>query len=307
MYISIPILNPINIVDNNRVLIPNYNFKHFDPWKSNEQILQYETKKCYHQKWQIDDILYLQFEADFSPIRLQVRDYKGLVVLSQEMSILATIGTKYYFEASIAFDSFNEGVYTLDVLGGDPVLITLVSEPFEIKEEWPGTLLVKYQNSFNNNILWETGIYMLFRVDGVIPYEQPVSHRTVYIDQPGAAQTVKGDAARKFKLYIGCDGGFPPWVIDKMDEIIDQNIVEYDGKGFAPVPGADWNTKKIERYPWAQWNIEMRETVNRRAKIFEITGLQGKKLVQEVFVEGKLFGPSYGQANDNTYTINTIS
>jgi hypothetical protein len=307
MYLSASILNPLNLVDKNRELPLQYNWRHFDAFTSNEQIVTpYEVYKCYRQKWQTNDILKLQFKADFSPIILQVRDIKGLIVLSQQMSILRTIGSDIYFEDQIAFDLLDPGVYKLEVVAGDPALITLVSEPFQIAENWPNTILINYSNSFNNNILWETGITMNFRVDGVIPFDSPNSTRTVYIDQAGSDVTVKGNPYRLFKLYIGCDGGIPPWVVDKLEEIIDQTNVTYDGKGFAPVEGAKFEGNKIDRYPWAQWNIAMRETNNTRMKRFEPSGLQEKKVVIDYIINTKLFGATYGSANDNTITINSI-
>jgi hypothetical protein len=309
MFIESSILNPINIVDKNRELPLNYNWKQFDAWLSNEQIVTpFETYKCYKQKWQNDDILKLQFKSDFTPINIQVRNSKGLIVLSEECSILRVIGTNIYTQAQIAFDFFELGTYTLEVLAGDPVLITLVSEPFQIAQNWPNTLLINYSNSFNNNILWETGITMNFRVEGVIPFDSPSSLRTVYVDQPQSDVTVKGIPYRVFKLYIGAGYGptVPPWVIDKLEEIIDQNTVTYDGKGFAPVDAATWQTNKIDRYPWAQWNISLRETNNTRMKRFEVTGLQEKKVVIEYIVDVALFGPEYGSANDNSFVINSI-
>lgn len=309
MYFSCSILNPINLVDANRELPLNYNWRQFDAFTSNEQIVSpYEAYKFYYQKWQTDDILKLQFKADFSPIILQVIDIKGAIVLSQEMSILRTIGTDYYFEDQIAFDFFTPGTYKLKVLGGDPAIITLISEPFKIAENWPYTILLNYANSFNNNILWETGITMNFRVNAVIPYDSPASVRTVYIDQPGADVTVKGIPYRLFNLYVGNDGGLPPWVIDKLEEIQGQTDVFYDGKGFAPATSdAKFTTTKIPQYPWAQWLISMRETNNSRMKRFEPSGLQEKKFVEDFIINTKLFGPGYGSANDQSITINSIS
>lgn len=307
MYLDVAIMNPFNFVSKDRVLPPQYNFKQFDPWKSNEQILPYDTYKCYKQPWQNDDIAFLQVESDFTPVRVQVRNTKGLIVLSQEMSIVGTIGSRIFSQSQIAFDFFDHGVYTCEILAGDPVLITLVSEPFEVKDNHPNTILIKFTNEFNNAIMWEWRGYITYRVNAVIPYDSPISVRTVYVDQPLSAATVKGDASRLFKFYMGCDGGLPPYVIDKIDEIMDQTTVEYDGKGFAPNVGATWNTKKIDRYPWAQWNIEMRETNNRRYKRFEVDGLQEKKVVIEYIVEAKLFGPEFGSANDNTFLINEIN
>lgn len=308
-YLEVPLLNPINVVDENRVLPANYNWHHFDGWLSSEQETEFEAHKCDAQKWQQDDILQLQVRADFSPIRIQVRDRTGLVILSEVMDIVDTINGKSYFQAQIAFDDpvfAEEGYYLLEILAGDPILITLEATLFDVRAVHPGTLLVTYNNLFNNEILWETGIYMNFRVDGVIPFDAPGSVRTSYIDQPQSAVVVKGDPYRKYKLYIGTKGGVPNWVIDKMEEVIDQNQVTYDGKAFAPPSGAVWSTKRIERYPWAQWNIEMREVVNRRFKRFEEDGIQDQKVAMDYVISGKLFGPIAGSANDNTYTINHI-
>lgn len=309
VFLEVPHLNPINFVDKNRELLTNYNFKHFDAWKDCEQQLPFETKKCYYQKWQNNDIVHLQVKANFSPIRIKVRNETGLVVLSQVMDIVRTIGSTIYFQAQIGFDDTNifpEGSYSMEIIAGDPVLITLVSEKFYVSENHEDTLLFKYSNNFNDLILWETGIEMNFRVEGVIPFEAPDSIRTVYTDQRNSAATVRGDAYRKYRLYVGTAAGMPNWVIDKVEDIIDQNNLDIDNKPFAPASGATWNTKKIERYPWAEWNIEMREANNRRSKRFETSGLQEKKVVIEYIVEGKLFGPVEGEANDNTYTINDI-
>lgn len=306
-YIEVPLLNCFNIVDANRELPLNYNWRHFDPWTAREQITEFETVKCYKQKVQNDDIFFIQVRSDFTPIRLQVKNNKGLVVLSQIMSIVDTIGSVIYLEAQIGFDNFLPGCYTLEILGGDPILITLVSEVFQVAENWPNTLLFQYSNQFNNEILWQTGIQMTFRCEGAIPFDAPASIRTVYVDQPQNEVTVKGDPYRTFKLFVGTAAGFPNWLIDKLEEIIDQNNLTIDGKGFAPVSGATWNTNKIYRYPWAEWNIQMRETNNRRSKRFEVTGLQEKKVVIEYITDVKLFGPSYGSANDNTFIIQEIS
>lgn len=304
----VPILNPVNVVDINRELPVNYHFKHFDGWNATEQILEFEAHKCDIQKWQKNDIIRLQVSADFSPIIVQVRNRTGLVVLSQVMSAMGTVAGMTYYQNQVALDTFDEGYYMLEILGGSPALITLQTAALDIRESHPSTLLIEYSNSFNNHILWEYRGYMTIRVDGVIPFDAPTSVRTVYIDQPGAAKTVKGDAARRFKLYVGCSGGQQNWLIDKLEEIVDQTDVTYDGKPFAPVPGSTWNTKKIDRYPWAQWNIDMREAINRREKIFETDGIQDKKVAMDYVVEGKLFGPVAGNpASDNSYTINRIS
>lgn len=312
MYLESSLINPANFIDSQRSLPQNYNFKHFDEWTDREQQLRHMQSKCYQQKWQLDDIAKFQFKSDFTPIKMQVRNLDTKVVVYQQVSsILKTIGSDIYTTNQIAFDDgnyYDGGNYQFEVIGGDTGLIKLISEPFQIKTEWCDTLLFKFWNNSNQaKYLWEIQDYVNFRCEGVIVFDVPASIRTVYTDQPQDMTTVKGDPYRTFKLYVGQEGGFPDWIIDHLEEIIDQNNLEIDGKPFAPISGATWTKKASNQYPWAEWNISMRESINRRAKRFEVTGLQEQKVVEEFIVDGKLFGPAFGSANDSTYTINKLS
>ena len=319
MYLETSLINPCNFIDYNRVLLPAYNFRHFDQFSDYEQQLRHMQSKCYKSKWQINDVAKFQFKSDFTPITMQVRNLDNLAVVFQQGSTtLKTIGTDVYTQNNIAFDAFTYlegGNYQFEVIGGATGLIKLISEPFQVRTEWPDTLLFQYWNNSNQvKYLWEIQDFVTFRCEGVMVYDIPASLRTVYTDQPQDQVTVKGDPYRTFKMYVGQEGGFPDWIVDHLEEIIDQNNVEIDGKPFAPISGAVWNKKISERYPWAEWNISMRESVNRRAKRFEAVpattprpGLQERKVVEDFIIDGKLFGPIYGNANDVSYTINSIS
>lgn len=308
-YIEVPILNPCNVVDKRRSLPAPYNFKHFDAWLGDEQVLPLETWSKDIQIWEFTDIFRVQVYADISPVRLRIRNERGAVVLQQIMDQVGIIAGKVYYQAQVAFDDpvFAEGGYFLpEMYAGDGEIISTEFTIWDVREKHYGSMLFRYGNLFNNDIIWEWREYMEFRTHAVIPYDSPGSVRTGYVDQPGAQVTVKGTSFRKFKLYIGQFGGLYPWQIDKMDDIINQNNFTSDGKPFAAVSGAAWSTKKIDRYPRAQWNIDMRETVNRRARRFEATGLQEKKVVIDYAVSLKLFGPTKGSANDNSIFISHI-
>lgn len=311
MRLTTAILNPFNGVDKNRNLLPNYHTKQFDAWLSTEQHFGIDVVRFEFQKWQRDDICRMQVKADFGPIIIRVRNSTGLVILQQVMTSVITIGTDTYYQDNLAFSDpvfIEDGYYLMEIVGGSPALIVLESVIFWVQDSWPGTILLSYSNKFNNHIIWETGIVMTYRVDAVIVYDSPASVFTSYIDQPGAGQNVKGDAARLFKFYLGCQGGSPNTTIDKVDEILLQTDVTFDGKGFAKVPGSKWNTKKIDRYPWAQWNTDMRESENRREKIYETDGLQTGKVAMDYVISSKLFGPISGNpASDNSYTITKVS
>lgn len=307
-YVEIPVAIPVQLVDKNRSLPAAYHTRHFDAWLADEQLLENESAICAPQKWQFDDIVFVQFISSIAPIRVIVRDEKGVEVLQQLMDQVASINGKTYWEHQIAIDGrFTEQKYKIYYTFGDGD-IELEGETWDVKEDHPGTLLFTYSNNFNNQILWQTGIYMNFRVDGVIVEYTPVAApgRTVYLDQPGNAKTVKGGSARQFRLIVGNQIGSPPWQIDKLEEIMNQNNVSIDGKDFSADAGAKWSPKRIERYAWASWSIDIRETNSSRVKRYTSTGLLQRQFVEDVVVDGKLFGAISGPSNDNTYTINSV-
>lgn len=307
-HITIPLLNPLNIVDRERVLPEGYNFKHFDAWMSYEQILPYEQGKCYAQKWQNSDIIVCQFKASFDPINVKIFDSTGKEILSQQFQVVANLNGNYYLQTQISLNTLDEGYYyVVFYCGADPVQKILDAEIIHVKQYHPGTILLKYSNSFNNNIFWESVTEMMFRIDGVVKYDKPVSTRTIYTDQPGSAKTVKGSSARKFKLFMGNQVGMPDWYADKVDEIFDQTDVTIDGKGFSAAGGSEMNPNRIERYAWAQWNMDILETNNSREKRFESNGLQEDNVALSYTTTSKLFGPIDGDANDNTIQISEIT
>lgn len=304
--VTIPILNPLNPVDRDRELPLNYNFKHFDEWLSNEQKLEFEQGKCYFQKWQTSDIIYYQFSSPFDPAFLKVINSQGVEVINLQFDVVGSIREKIYLQAAVALDTLDEGYYKVVVLVGDPVRKIIDHEIIHVKENHPGTILLKYSNKRNNTILWEHIEEMMFRIDAVIKYDKTVSARTSYTDQPRNASTVKGMPYRKFKMYIGQYGGVPDWQPDKIEEIFDQTDVTADGKGFS-APVSEMNVNRLERYAWAQWNMDLLETNNSREKRFSSAGLQDENISLSYTTTSKLFGSLDGETNDNTIEIYEIT
>jgi len=308
-YVEIPVLCPLNFVAANRALPANYHFKHFDAWKSDEQLLPFETAPIYKGKWQKNDIITLPIKTNFSPVDVNVFDDDGKLYLTQVMSVIGNVGDDTYWLANIALDMFDEGCYDVQIVVGDgDNKITLESETILVKESHEETLLFKYSNNFNNEVFWEGVSYITLRTEGTISEFTPTGSRVVYIDQPNNAKTVKGTSARQFKLFVGGPEGLPNYIADKIQDIFDQNNVEIDGKGFSALnDGAKLTPKREELYGYAGWSLDIIETVNRRAKRFELEGgLIEKKVIIDYIVEGALFGPIDGDGNDTTYTINEL-
>lgn len=303
---------PLNYVDVNRSLPDVYHTKHFDGYMNIEQIQPWEVYDPNSiQKWQKDDIIFLQFKSNFDPINIKLRNvFTGGEYEAQQLAVVANINGTIYTQGQHALTNIPEGVYQSIVEAGDPVLITLESEPFLVKQTHAGTILFRYNGNRNDTMLWQTGIYCLLRVDGIISLADyvPVGNRTVYVDTPRNTRTVQGKSGRNFMLRIGGNGlGTPNYIPDKMQDIFDLPNVEIDGKGFSAVDAAAKlePTREVD-CAFAGWQMLIAETNNRREKLFEVDGLQEQKVVIDYNTESKAFGPVDGDANDNSYTLNKV-
>lgn len=106
-YIEISHLNPLNFVDKNRELELNYHTRHFDHFKSHEQIRAFEQGKCKPQKWQTTDIIRLQVKTNHDPIRARILNADtGAEIDQLIMDHVGTIDTDTHFkECAFALDS----------------------------------------------------------------------------------------------------------------------------------------------------------------------------------------------------------
>lgn len=310
-FIEVSNFNPFNAVDKNRTLPANYHWKHFDAWMAREQFMQMDSRPCFFQKWQNDDIIFMQVKANFDPIFVNIRDSKGKIILTHQMELKATYNEVSYFQDNVAFDDldiFPEGYYCMEIWAGLPVQVLLEAEPFYIKEQHENTLLIKVSNDFNNEFLWETGIAPNFRVDGVLPLNGTGSNRTSYIDQVYNAKTVKSSAFDTYNLSIGTQGGHPKWYFTKLEDYLGQNNLQIDGRGFAAAAGAEFTFKQIDRYPLWQGDINIMPSFNQRGKRFAGGGgIIENAWTTTYVIEGALFGPVAGPGNDNSYSIDKLT
>jgi len=96
-YIEIPTLSPLNFVDKNRVLPANYHFKHFDAWKSDEQILPLYQAFKYEQKWQKNDIIILPAKSNFGPINVRIYNEYNDLIDQSNMNAIGVVGDDTYW------------------------------------------------------------------------------------------------------------------------------------------------------------------------------------------------------------------
>jgi hypothetical protein len=291
------------------VELPQYLTKYFDDYWASEQLQPYETNIVYKQKYQTSDTIYLQFESNFASIQLSVIDCDQNVLLTQAATQVRAnkyLAGYYVYEITLSLAPFSAGTVWLKLsLGLGSKL--MISEPIELAETWPGTVLFQYNNSkYHGDVIFETGIVFGFRCEAVIRRLDPGNERTAYRDQKLNPSTLKVRPFRAWELGIGHRTGVPDWVIDKMNWVWSCDNVLCDGKSFAVLEDSKFEDKEIHnQYPFRHWTLNIQEGINRASKIVGVNVDPSKKLLIVYQIDGTVWGDLSAQAGSNLVPINS--
>jgi hypothetical protein len=308
--IVIPFANGVRFYEVDPDQQSQYLTKHFDDYWAKEQRRNFETDVEYKQKWQTNDSFPLQYESNFASINLKVIDCNQAAVIDQNaVQIRANKYLPGYFvyENTISWASVPTGTYWLLLtLGGTTQMI---SEPMEIAEEWPNTILYEYYNStFHGDIVFETGIILKFRCESFITRLEPGNERTAYRDQKMNPTVLKSVPFRKWNLHIGHPTGVPDWVMDLMNWIWSCDNVACDGKSFAVAENANFEETEHDKvYPFRSWNLAIQEGVNRYSKIVNPEVDPNKRLLVVGMIDSTLFGDTSENAGSNLVPVESIN
>jgi hypothetical protein len=306
--IYISYANPVNFYEVTPADIPQYLSRAMDDYLFTNRIRTDQTELSYKQKWTVHDAIPLQFETNFDPIQIDVIDCTGHVYFSVnavKRSQNKNIPGYYAYEVNLSLAALSEGTYYLYMtLGGTTLMI---SEPFEVGDG-AGTILFEYNNSaYHADILFQTGIMLRFRVEGVLKNFDPSSERTSYRDQRLNPTVLKSVPFRSWELHIGKDYGVPDWVADKLNWIFSCDNVLIDGKPYAvledsKIEGADIHPM----YPMRSYTIKIQEGINRASKIVGVAVDPNKRIFVAAFVDTTIFGDLSGEAGDNLIQIQDV-
>lgn len=306
--VYIPFLCPVRFVELDPVQLPQYLTKHFDDYWTSEQLQSYETIVKVKQKYQTSDTIYIQFESNFASIQMQVIDCDQTVLLTQAATQVRAnkyLAGYYVYEITLSLAAFSAGTIWLKLSLGLGAKF-MISEPIELAETWPGTILFQYSNSkYHGDVIFETGIVFGFRCEAVLRRLDPGNERTQYRDQKLNPTTLKVRPFRAWELGIGHLTGIPDWVIDKMNWIWSCDNVLCDGKSFAVLEDSKFEDQEIHKqYPLRHWTLNVQEGINRASKIVGVDVDPNKKLLITALVDGTVFGDLSLQAGSNLVPIN---
>jgi hypothetical protein len=307
----IPWLNPVRFYAATPAVFDQYLTKHFDDYPFAQQILPWQEPSNYAQKWQNSDTIYLQFQSNFEPLNIDIIGKYGEVIVGG--SFVATqkganmdIPGMYIYEFSISLASIPAGCYHLKLSNGNDAELHMISEPFSVKEKWDNTVLLAYKNSrFIGDVVFETGIFFEFRVEGSFGFLQPGANIEAYEDQKANPEILSARPYRIFPLTIGGTFGVPDWAVDLFNLIWCCNYVLVDGKEFARSGEGQITFNEIEDYPMRGATIELREGINRGSKIV-IPNVNTNMLFMVIKpVDTRLFGNYATGSSTNLVPIET--
>lgn len=296
-----PYLLPIKFTLINPVEIPQYVSKHMDDWLFVETILPWQQKVTGLQQWQINDTVKLQFQSDYGPINLNLYRCDGSRVHTVSVAQVrqnADFPSFFIYEVSLSFQAFTAGQYYFTVTCGNPVGLTLVSEPFKLSERVENTLLLEYWHRvYKDDVFFETGIQFSVRLPGLIKFKQPKSRDTIYEDQEANMEMLKSVGYDLWELRLGLSAGIPPWLIRRVRDMLGCSTVKIDGRLYTKNEGAEFEETAQENYPMSGWIIEMREKLKRSSVIIETDSNVVGEFVVVISADSKGFGDQDAGSN----------
>jgi hypothetical protein len=309
--VDIPILCPIKFREVGYSNPAPYNTRYMDDWNYPDTVHDFEEKQPYAHPWQQNDIIYIQLLSNYAPHNLYLFDCDGNQVNSfigvyNATSIEAT-GQKVY-EFAIAVNIYPEGYYKFILESGNPVLKRMEGEWLDLRALHENSIQFKYLHNENDfDVVFETGIEMMFRVYGGLKDFKPASDRTVFIDQTRDIVQLSGKSFYTQKLIIGNAFGVPDWVIERVNQIFQCSQVLIDGRQYVANEGASFEPSREDNYPMAGWALEVRPADHQTRKRFTADGNSNNPTTVVYNIETDAFGQLTGPASTNVIQITSIN
>jgi hypothetical protein len=305
--VDIAILSPFQFTKRGYVNPLPYNTKYRDDWQYIDTIGIFDEVKEYLQPWEKVDIIPFQIISNYAPHQLELYDCQGNQIdvfnFDYVVTSIDVTGQKVY-EATIALNGYDEGVYRFIINSGSPVLETYESSFFYLKQLHEGTLLLETTHDENDyDTVFENGFVAKLRIHGEVGDYLPGSERTLFIDQPNNITQLKGGTFSVESLIIGDQYGVPDYMIEKINQHFQCKTVLVDGKQYVGNQGARFEAQREDLFPMTGWRWEIRAAIASTKKRFSNDGLQLSTTTVTYNIQNKGFGPISNPASSNVIQI----
>lgn len=293
--INIPHINPLKLVQKNVSANPKYNFKHLDAALYPEQLLNFQQRNNYLQKFQTTESIVIQFNSTFGPFACRLVNCDNDVIATGTVTQITTdyyVAPTYAYKAVLDLATVPDGVYQFELLvgsGGSQVIFE--SEEILVKEKHINSMCFEYTNSTNDfGAIFQNGETFTFRVEAILREFSPGSNDVVFEDEPANLIKLSSSPFRTFKLSVGAAQGVPDWVADKLNRIFGCDTVLLDGKAFTRNEGAKLEANGETNSALRGWSLELRESKAREGVTVENNIPQDNSIVVIYNIEDSFFG-----------------
>lgn len=247
-----------------------YNNRPFDEDFFLRNLKDWQDSVDYIQPYQLEDIvpIYIGYGNAIADYTLYILDHYGKIYKTIPHTSFTTVTTggitAFYYR--LAMNDLGSGVYFAQVKYNNPGEdIYYISEPFNVQKYHEETVLLEYQNSYNDqNVLFEqSGITFRLRVHGAITEVTPKAKVETYEDQPLNQTLLSGVPYREYKLVIGGNGKqIPDYMADKINRALCCDSFKVEGHSYTVMDKGSLEPSRTKNYPLSEWSITLRDSSN---------------------------------------------
>lgn len=218
------------------------------------------------------------------------------------------------YEFGIIWSSYPANLYYIEISYVDDSSVTHIERSgiLQTADNWPGTLVFTYTNSYNNfSAIFNTGIVFNFVCEGNIADFAPAFEDIIYNDQEYNVTKLNAIPRREFTLYIGSVrgfGGVPPWVGDKMNWIMACDQLQIDGVYYQNTNGSKWEIARADQTGQNNFiglKITIIEVINLFLQQYQ-TGVNPPGSIQVITRDIKFLANSANITISGIFTANSI-
>jgi len=239
-----------------------------------DQLPSFEEDKLYLQKFLHTDLIMIQaLTIDTTQVSYRILNEKGVEVYEyEEGDYIGSYGDYTVWSSNDTNDiltTLPNGIYFLEISFVEDVtdaIFMFVSEPFQVLDELPESLLIEFSHDVNAFDMAffpdgtpESKQWFQLRVEGGIPSDGflPGSKDSYFIDQGRDVTLLDSTPYNVYKFTFGPKQGIPNWLANKINRILSLQEVVINDIQYTKNDGAKFESIREKEYPFAGWQIEL--------------------------------------------------
>ena len=310
-FLYIPTINPVPFYNEDIVQPMAYQTKQFDDYNFDNRLQPWQMAAKYIRIWQTTDIISLQFEASFDPIRIELLNQYNQSVIT--LSALTKLPNKYIkgmyaFEVQLSLAGLQTGCYRLKASfgSGDGMLVMYSPKQYISSEPIADSILINYYNSkYFKDVIFETGIQFTVRVQGVIDDDKSTRSlkQEQYRNQAYSNRILSSKSTRNVPVYF-------KWLSADLSDLIEQifecNNVMLDGKLYGLAENSKIEYLEADKYRLRGMKLMLEPNLNRNSRIYALNANTNYPLFVTTIVDAKVFGDTGNQGNSNRVPVYNV-